>query len=520
MTDTPTNIDLGLLDMAGLTRLARLVSAMVRPGDLIRLSGGIGAGKTAFARAIIRALADDENLEAPSPAFALHQRYFTPRLPVSHFDFYRLDSAREADELGVADLMTTDLVIAEWPERIGLAQTGDGADFAFHETGEESVRRVIATAQGRFLRHVERLPAMLRFLGESGWAEARIEPFPGDASARIYYRLHEGGRSALLMDWPRQPDGPPIRDGKPYSRIAHLAEGVVPFVAIASALRDAGLSTPRILAADLEAGLLLIEDFGDGVFARLAAEGEDLRPLYAVAVDALIALRRTAPPSLISADGEQHHVPAYDAGALAIETELLLDWYLPHALGAAPAAGERALFSKLWREQFDWLLGLGERAWVLRDFHSPNLIWRAGETGLARLGVIDFQDALVGHPAYDLVSLLKDARIDLPAGLEEDLFDLYCRKAEAADARFDRRDFARAYALLGAQRNTKILGIFARLAMRDGKRAYLAHMPRVARHLARALEHPSLGALKSWYGEHVPGVIEWVAHPVREGAVS
>ncbi len=520
MPDSPAKLDLGLLDLRGVAMLARLLAAMVRPGDLLLLSGGIGAGKTAFARALIRALAGDDTLEVPSPAFALHQRYLTPRLPVSHVDFYRLESPREAQELGLDELKAADLIIAEWPERGGLAAAGDAAELAFLETADETVRQVLAVAHGRFARGLPRLPAMMRLLRLSGWGEAMVEPFPGDASVRIYYRLRAGHGTALLMDWPRQPDGPPIRHGKPYSQIAHLAEGVAPFVAIAAALREAGLATPRLLAGDLEAGLLLIEDFGDAVFASLAAKGEDMRPLYAVAIDALIALRRAEPPAHIRADGAEHCLPPYDGEALAIETELLLDWYLPFATGAAPPPEARASFMQAWREQFDWLLGLAERAWVLRDFHSPNLIWRGGETGLARLGVIDFQDALIGHSAYDLVSLLKDARIDLPAGLEAALFEDYCRKAAALDARFDRACFERAYALLGAQRNTKILGIFARLAMRDGKRAYLAHLPRVARHLARALEHPSLAALKSWYGEHVPGLIEGPAQTVAEEAAS
>jgi aminoglycoside/choline kinase family phosphotransferase len=258
------------------------------------------------------------------------------------------------------------------------------------------------------------------------------------------------------------------------------------------------------MAADCTHGFLLLEDFGDTVFTDLAAKAEDMLPYYRQAVDALLVLRGHPPAPELRFNGLTHALPLYDREALHIETELLTDWLLPAIRNGEVPPQVRAEFTKSWDEQFDWLL-VQPTGWVLRDYHSPNLIWRKGESGLQRLGLIDFQDALRGHLAYDLVSLLQDARLDLPEAIEPELLAYYCDKAARADPVFNRDDFLRAYRLLGAQRNTKILGIFARLARRDGKRGYIRHMPRIARYLAANLADPALSSLRAWYERELPG---------------
>jgi aminoglycoside/choline kinase family phosphotransferase len=195
--------------------------------------------------------------------------------------------------------------------------------------------------------------------------------------------------------------------------------------------------------------------------------------------------------------------PVYDRGALSIETELLVDWYWPALKGQPIAAQARDEFTRLWAAQIDWLLTL-PKGWLLRDYHSPNLMWMPHRQGLDRVGILDFQDALLGPWAFDLASLLQDARVDVPATLESELFHHYCGRVAAIEPDFDRTSFAHAYAALGAQRNTKILGIFARLARRDGKPVYLQHMPRIWRYLERDLAHPSLVRLRTWYDRHFP----------------
>jgi N-acetylmuramate 1-kinase len=494
------------LDVAlkALDSLGHALAPRLRPGDFIALHGDLGAGKTTFARALIRALQGSPEEEVPSPTFALVQPYDGARFPIWHFDFYRLTDAAEASELGLDEALTGGIAIAEWPERLGMRLPADRLDIRFDDGDSADTRHITLTGQGTWAARLDRFAAAQRFIGENGWAGARQSYVNGDASLRSYARLARPDWTAIVMDWPKAPDGPPIRGALPYSRIAHLAEDVRPFVAVAGALRAAGLAAPEIYADDLAAGFLLIEDFGDAVFTRLAASGADMLPLYRRAVDALLLLRRTQPPASMPYDGGAHSLPAYDRAALGIETELLVDWFLPAISGGKTPDSVRDAFAGLWRAQFDWL-ATQPSGWVLRDYHSPNLVLRGGQDGLGQLGILDFQDAMRGHPAYDLVSLLQDARLDLPPALEPELLAYYCAGAAADDPAFDQAAFIRAYRLLGAQRNTKILGIFARLARRDGKRAYLAHMPRVARYLVSDLQYDDLAALKSWYDRELPG---------------
>jgi hypothetical protein len=479
--------DLGALDLDGVSRLARIVGAMLKPGDAVTLRGEIGAGKTEFARFLIRAAMRDAALDVPSPAYALQQTYDAPSFRISHFDFYRLRDEGEAGQLGVAEALAHDVTIIEWPERAGAFPLQDGVHISFAETGDPALRRLTLTGCGRFTAKAARIAAMFEFLGESDWRGAGVEPLTGDASARVYYRLRRGGESALLMDWPRQPDGPPIRGDQSYSDIARLAVEVRRFADVAEALREAGAPAPEVWQADYERGLLIVEDFGDGAFQSLVTAGADPAPMWRAAVDALVALRAHTPPAWLQ---------PYDHQPLGIEVELLVDWYAPQALDRPLDTAAHAEFVRLWDEHFTWLSQRrAEHGWVLRDFHSPNLIWRDGA-----VGVIDFQDALIGHRAYDLVSLLQDARLDLPMALEDELYAYYLQAAQPADA----AAFRRAYATLGAQRASKILGIFVRLNKRDGKPAYLRHIPRIERYLACNLEHPALAGLKDWHQQHTP----------------
>ena len=269
-------------------------------------------------------------------------------------------------------------------------------------------------------------------------------------------------------------------------------------------MRDLGLSAPEIFAVDIDAGLLLTEDFGDRVFGAEVAAGADQRALWRAGVDALLALHR-APVErrLPVGDGSYHEVPLFDLAALRIEAELLPDWYVPALTGAALAADARAAFLSVWRPVFDRQIAM-PAGLLLRDYHSPNLLILPERAGAQRAGIIDFQDAMIGPRAYDLVSLLQDARLDVAPEIETELLAAYCAEAAATQSGFDRASFEWAYAALGAQRNTKILGIFARLARRDGKPRYLAHIPRIWRYLERDLAHLGLAPLAAWYDKHLP----------------
>ncbi len=494
-----------LPDEAATGRLARDLAAILKPGDIVALSGHLGAGKSLLARAILRELAGDPALEAPSPTFTLVQSYETPRGLALHADLYRVRTPDELDDLGLVEDLDRVIALVEWPDRAGnRLPAGRRLDIVLDVDPERPETGRIANLSGGVLWR-SRLAitiAARRLIDEAGWGEARRDYMQGDASSRAYERLTRAdGASAILMISPPRPDGPAIRQGKPYSAIAHLAETVDAFVAMDQGLRSLAFSAPKLYAKDLSTGLLLIEDLGDeGV---VAADGP-LPERYEAAARLLAEMHRhTLPTILPVAEARDHVVPDYDRGALAIEVELVLEWYAPHIAGVALAAVTQAEFGRIWNRLFDEILA-APATWTLRDFHSPNLIWLAQRDGHARVGLIDFQDAVLGHPAYDLVSLGQDARIDVPAGLELKLLAVYGAARRAQDEAFDLAGFARAYAILGAQRNTKIAGIFARLDKRDGKPAYLQHLPRIEAYLRRNLEHPALEELKGWYQAHLP----------------
>jgi aminoglycoside/choline kinase family phosphotransferase len=271
---------------------------------------------------------------------------------------------------------------------------------------------------------------------------------------------------------------------------------------MAGGLREHGFSAPALHFGHLDAGFLVLEDLGGEGFVA-GAPPAPLAARYEAAVDMLAALHRQSLPDTLPIGPQQSYaIPPYDPDAFLIEAALLLDWYLPDR-GVAATRRMRDDFAALWQDALAQPLA-GEQSWVLRDFHSPNLIWLADRADTARVGLLDFQDAVIGPSAYDLASLLQDARVDIPEAMEIALFARYARARREADAAFDAAALAQAYAVMAAQRATKILGIFARLNRRDGKPGYLKHQPRVWTYLARALAHPALAPLRAWYATHVP----------------
>jgi tRNA threonylcarbamoyl adenosine modification protein YjeE len=486
-------------------RLMIDVAALIEPGDLITLSGDLGAGKTTFARALIRHFADDPSVEVPSPTFTLTQTYNLPRFTLVHADLYRLSGPAELAELGFEDEPEGAVTLLEWPDRAAGLLPADRLDITLTLSPQqgETFRNARLTGYGSFAPRAERILAIRQFLDANGFEQAERRRVQGDASTRSYERLTRDGATYFLMNAPKRPDGPPVRAGKPYSAIAHLAEDVTPFIALALGLRARGFSAPAIFASDRAAGLLVIEDLGD----ELVVGGEPPAPIeerYTAAVELLAELHRERlPDTLPVEDGVEYRLPPYDVDALLIEAELLLDWYLPK-LEATVSDAERARYLGLWEDALAPILE-APATWVLRDYHSPNLLWLPERDGVSRVGLLDFQDAVLGHPAYDLASLLQDARVDVSEMLEIALLSHYTRM-RLKESGFEAPDFARAYATLAAQRASKILGIFARLEARDRKPQYLRHLPRVWAYLKRALAHPALAPLAAWYRSNVPAL--------------
>lgn len=347
------------------------------------------------------------------------------------------------------------------------------------------------------------------FLSGAGWAGAARRPLAGDASTRRYERVQLGDQIAVLMDAPPAAEAPPcppdadeaMRRALGYNALARLAgPDLRPFVAIGDYLGASGLSAPEILAVDFKDGLMLLEDLGDSLFNREIANGVDELPLYEAAIDTLLALHEETPPDHLPAR-EAAPVPllTYDNVAMREEISLLTDWYLP-AVGHTDAQSAADLQS-IWASLLQQLPS--PDVLVLRDYHADNLLWLPERKDAARVGLLDFQDGLRGHAAYDLVSLLEDARRDVPPALAEVMLTRYINGAKHR-AGFDEDAFRFSYALLGLQRNTKILGIFTRLWKRDGKPQYPSYMPRLWTYVENDLAHPAFVDMRQWFEHALP----------------
>lgn len=498
------------------------LGALLRAGDVVCLSGPLGAGKTTLARGAIAARTGER--EAPSPTYALVETYDgSDGLSIWHFDLYRLAAGEDAFELGVEEALADGASIIEWPERIeglipdnalfiALSHDGSGRRLSATGGGDWS-SRLAALAQGPespegplMKSSSSRADDRAAFLSAAGWSDAAATPLAGDASTRSYERLRKGETTALLMNAPPAaesaacPPGasPEERRRLGYNAMARLAgPNLNAFTQIAAALRAAGIAAPRIYAADDKRGFALIEDFGDDLFARAIEQGADPEPLYAAAIDAQLQLAR-AKVSAPKAPGYQ--MLSYDRVALEAEIGLLIDWYWEMKTGAAPDERTRADYFEAWSGVLDLVSAPCQL--VLRDFHAENLIWRPDEKGVARVGVIDFQDGLVGSRAYDLVSLLEDARRDVDPALATRMIARYEAGAKS-DGDFDAGAFQRDYAVLAAQRNAKILGIFARLVKRDKKPRYLDFVPRVEGYFRQDLKRPELAPVRAFFARRI-----------------
>ncbi len=322
---------------------------------------------------------------------------------------------------------------------------------------------------------IRRQEEIEKFLQGTEFGGAQLYPLAGDASARRYVRAMLGGRQAMIMDTPAEGENFPA------------------FVQVAEFLYANGCSAPRILARDMRAGFLLLEDFGDESFTSILRTGNEEveQELYSCAVDLLV--------SKYNCDGNKlPALPYYDEDLYIKEVSLFPDWYLPQIMEKGRALALRDEYIEIWRDILN-SAPLEKNAFVHRDLHADNLMWLAQRQGTKRLGLLDFQDAVIGDAAYDMVSLLEDARRDVPQTLVNGLVAQYLEKSGE-----DRERFNSAYNILGAQRNSKIIGIFVRLAVRDGKQNYLKLLPRVWAHLQRDVKHHSLYRLELWMEKYIP----------------
>ena len=349
------------------------------------------------------------------------------------------------------------------------------------------------------------------FLKAAKWQDAIREAVPGDASSRRYERLTIGDEKAVLMDAPQgaeipnEAEGASIEERKAlgYNATARIAgNNPEAFAVIGNELSKRGFSAPRIFAAELDKGFMLLEDLGDNLYARVIEKDPSLeRKLYEAAIDTLAAIYRSSFPALGEFGGKTWRIREYDGLALIAETNLCLDWYAKD-FDRDIQGDARAEFYHLFEQSFKHLKAHAPGL-ALRDFHAENLFWLPERQAISRVGLIDFQDGLFVHPAYDLMSLITDIRRDVSPDLKDILIARFCDKAGI----IDNADFRTAYAVLSVQRGTKLLGFPVRADLKFGKPQYRELLPRVKRHLNEDLGHPALAEIRKWYAKHLPEVL-------------
>lgn len=473
-------------------RLGEDLALALKPGDCLALIGDLGTGKSTLARAFIRAVADEPDLEVPSPTFTIIQTY-DARIPVAHLDLYRLSDVSELDELGIDEMLEDGICLIEWPDiATDILPPEQTVTLTLTHSGEGRLASIEAPA--KLKAPLERVFAIRAFLAKNGRGDAARRFLSGDASTRAYETVSTGGPDLILMDWRRPMRGAIVAEGKTYAEIAHLAQDARSFVAIGNYLRNSGFCAPEILAADTDQGILLLENLGrEGV---LAPDGTPIEDRYLQSVACLAALHQASRPDLLPVgDGSAYEVPPFDRQAMKIEVSLLAEWYLPHKRGKPLTDSEKSDYYAQWDRLIDQLADC-ETGLVLRDFHSPNLIWQPQNSGIRQVGLIDFQDAMIGPTAYDVASIVQDARVTISPELQARLLSHYLENRR--NTSFDEAAFLKAFAIMSAQRNCKLAGIWVRLLERDRKPGYMKHMPRTFRYLSAALSHPELAPLRDW----------------------
>lgn len=484
-------------DEAGTRRLADDLAAILKAGDVIALHGDLGMGKSALARAIVRRLAGDPDLDVPSPTFTLVQSYETARLPVHHFDLYRLADPDELMEIGFFDLVAEGAALIEWPERAGDDLPDDRLDIIITEGDSRDGRQfeLIGDADA-WAGRIEATLATRALLDRAGLVGAERRHLHGDASTRSFERATTATTSAVVMHWPLWRAFLKRADDDRYEDIVHLADSLTAFSAIADTLRREGFRSPRILLSDAERRIMIVEDLGSEGVVR---DGAPIAERYLAATRRLADLAAIRWPEVASDDaGGRWPMPRYDRRALTTEVGLLPTWYAPKITGAPLSPEARAEWNHLW----DGLLARfddDQSHLVLRDYHSPNILWQASGDPI---GLIDFQDGLLGSPAYDFAALITDARVDIPDDLAEAMTAAYVERRRSQDASFGADEFAEAVAILGAQRNGKILGRFVEYAARTGRTHHLSFLPRVRANFEKALGEKVLAGVKLWYERH------------------
>ncbi|ALE03294.1 tRNA (adenosine(37)-N6)-threonylcarbamoyltransferase complex ATPase subunit type 1 TsaE [Bartonella ancashensis] len=473
---------------------AQDLALALKSGDLITLQGDLGTGKSTLARAIIHTLANDDTLDVPSPTFNLIQNYKLPQIEITHADFYRLSTAEEIYELGLHEIREHNILLIEWPEK-GAHLLGP-ITFSLTLEHHKDGRCLTITSAKHATERLQRSFSIRNFLKIHGRGHVHRYFLANDASARSYECLRDNNHQEILMDAPVM-QLTQITDPS-YAKKMRLATDIRQFVGINQLIIDNGFTAPKIFAEDLENGFLILEDLGcEGLIDHT---GKPIKERYISCSALLATFHQKLWPSSKKFPGFLLQIPNYDHQAMQAELSLLLDWYVPFKKQKGLSVEQRRDFFACWKPYLDMLIE-GESTFVMRDYHSPNILWQKHKEGEERIGLIDFQDGLKGPTAYDLVSLAQDARVYISPELEAQIVNTYCHARHHASRPFNEDELRILYALAGTQRASKILGIFIQLHQQYEKSSYLKYLSYVQDYLLRNLTHPALTTLKNFYQE-------------------
>ncbi|MEM7299819.1 MAG: tRNA (adenosine(37)-N6)-threonylcarbamoyltransferase complex ATPase subunit type 1 TsaE [Pseudomonadota bacterium] len=480
----------GLAETKG---FAQSLALALQPGDTVCLEGDLGVGKSVVARCIVQTLMADASLEVPSPTFSIVQPYESAnsKYAISHFDLYRLFGADELEEVEFSDAIGRDICLIEWPDRAEELLPQDRILLEI-EIASADERSICVSAPADFHRRLRRTIAAGSFLYRHWGSGTFRAPMSGDASARRYETVrHVGEDQRILMDAPAIDEASVSASALDYMKRANITRNVSAFISIDQLLRSHGFKAPQIFAEDQDQGFLLLEDLGSQ--GLLDEDRSPIEKRYETAARFLAHFHQ----SMLNRNEDtlnQSGIPAYDREAMLCELALYPDWFLPNNQSfdrEAFVSGWQRLIAILWDDP---------PVIVLRDYHSPNILWQPEATGVVdQIGLIDFQDALLGPSTYDLASLIQDARIDIAPAMQEALVEAYLDETAKLSGTVNAEKFRRSLAISGAQRNTKILGGFVRLSKRDGKNQYLPRIPAIMTYLRQSLSHPVFDELRPIY---------------------
>lgn len=463
---------------------------IIESNDVILLNGKIGSGKTTLARHIINQILQIDISEITSPTFNLYQVYENNNQKINHYDFYRIENDIDLQEIDLEDSLGEGITIIEWADKYQNYLPDSYLEIEILEI--DCFRTYKLRGCGSFKNRINKHNSLVSFLSKFKKPIIKVEKIQGDASKRIYKRIQTKEESLILMiyDEKEKKENP-----------SKLSEQIHDYVSICQYLSDINIRVPKIYAVDYKNQFLIQEDFGDLKYSEIFLK-EDFRKLYEPAIDTLINIAKNECPKNIKTDQAIYKFEDYDKNIYLSEVNIFIDWYWPYVKGSVCIDDIKLEFLEIWKNLLDKISD--DKSLVLRDFHSPNLIFQPHGNGIGKCGVIDFQDALIGHPLYDLVSLAQDARVSIKLDQEFFLIEYYMKNLNFKNYQFNNHEFMNQYNILGAQRALKILGVFARLSMAYQKHEYLIHIPRILDYINRNIRNESLTSLSSWLTKNFP----------------